>query len=467
MSDSGPVAISAAQSPQGAATPSDALAHRPLSLRRNFSWTFVGTAVYSACQWGMLVVLAKLGNPEMVGLFTLGLAVTAPVLMFTNLALRQVQATDARREYTFGDYLGLRLVMTLLALVVIAGIAIASGYRGEAAAVVLLLGLAKAFESISDIFYGLLQQRERMERIAISMMLKGALSLVILSAVVLWTGSIVLGVAGLAATWCLLLVLYDVRSGAWVLGGGSSDRVRGAFRPQWDIRTLARLAWVALPLGFVMMLISLNTNVPRYVIERQIGTYELGIFAATAYLMTASTTVVGALGQSASPKLSQFYARGDVRAYRTLLLKLVAVGGLLGLGDIGVAAVGGHYLLTLLYRPEYAVYTTVFVWLMVASAIQNVASFLGYGMTAARRFRPQLLVSAVVTSTTLLISVLFIPRYGLVGAAMALIGGASCQVFGNLAIITRAIRDASKVKHQRNVYSNVGVASNAAFDESC
>ena len=49
---------------------------KPLTLRRNFSWTFAGNAVYAACQWGMLVVLAKLGSPEMIGQFTLGLAVS-------------------------------------------------------------------------------------------------------------------------------------------------------------------------------------------------------------------------------------------------------------------------------------------------------------------------------------------------------------------------------------------------------
>ena len=41
--------------------------NKPITLRRNFSWTFVGNLVYSGCQWGMLVVLAKLGSPGMVG----------------------------------------------------------------------------------------------------------------------------------------------------------------------------------------------------------------------------------------------------------------------------------------------------------------------------------------------------------------------------------------------------------------
>ena len=39
------------------------------------------------------------------------------------------------------------------------------------------VALAKAIESVSDVFYGSLQQHERMDRIAISMILKGIVSL--------------------------------------------------------------------------------------------------------------------------------------------------------------------------------------------------------------------------------------------------------------------------------------------------
>src|SRR5215203_1463425 len=95
--------------------------YRPLTLRRNFSWSFAGNVLYAAAQWGMLAILAKMGSPEMVGQFALGLAVTAPVIMFTNLNLEAVQATDARHQYRFGDYLALRLVGSTLALVVILG----------------------------------------------------------------------------------------------------------------------------------------------------------------------------------------------------------------------------------------------------------------------------------------------------------------------------------------------------------
>src|SRR2546425_157717 len=68
----------------------------PRSLRANFSWTLAGNVVYAACQWGMLIVLARLGSPTMLGQFALGLAVTTPVIIFANLQLRAVQTTDAK-----------------------------------------------------------------------------------------------------------------------------------------------------------------------------------------------------------------------------------------------------------------------------------------------------------------------------------------------------------------------------------
>lgn len=87
-----------------------------LSLRHNFSWTVIGNLVYALCQWGMLIVLAKLLSPEAVGQFALGLAITAPILLFTSLKLRSVLATDVGDQYRFADYLWLRLLTTLAAL---------------------------------------------------------------------------------------------------------------------------------------------------------------------------------------------------------------------------------------------------------------------------------------------------------------------------------------------------------------
>jgi O-antigen/teichoic acid export membrane protein len=390
----------------------------------------------------MLVVLAKLGTPEMVGQFALGLAVTAPIIMFANLQLRGVQATDARQEYGFAEYLGLRLVTTAIALLVIVAIAFVSGHRGETALVIVVVGIAKASEALSDVFYGLLQQRERMDRIAKSMMIKGPLSLAFLSVGVQLTQRVLWGVVGLAIAFLLVLVAYDTRSGARVLGVRSQEhRVGGwlvLWKARWRMCTLAQLAWLALPLGVVMMLISLSSNIPRYFISRYWGERELGMFAAIAYLQKAGTTVVGALGQSASPRLAKYYAMGSVSAFRDLLLRLLVIGALLGSAGVLVALLAGREILGLLYQPEYA-RRDVFVWTMVGAGIGYLASFLGYGMTAARYFRVQAPLFAFLALATTVSSMWLIPSYGLCGAAIALVLADTAKVCGSLAVVVHAL----------------------------
>lgn len=431
---------------------------KPLTLRRNFSWTFVGNVVYAACQWGMLVVLAKLGSPEMVGQFTLGLAVTAPVILFTSLQLRAVQATDAKQQYVFGDYLGLRLLATGLAVIIIVAITFIAGYRWETSLVILVVGLAKAIESISDVFYGLIQQHERMDRIAISMMIKGPLSLLFLGLGVYLTGSVLWGAVGLACAWAIVLIGYDIGSGALMLKNlpltpqSEVDTepvlVKAKIQPRWHLKTLRKLVWLSLPLGFVMMLISLNTNIPRYFIEDYLGERELGIFAATTYLMVATGLVVNALGQSASPRLAKYYASGNTHAFRTLLLKLVGIGVLIGIAGILVATITGREILYFMYRPEYAEHADLLVWVMVATAISDIASFLGYGMSAARYFRIQMPLFVLVTATSAISCFWLIPIYGLQGAAIALIIAAIVQVGTTLTVIFHALHKLNKNMHE-------------------
>jgi O-antigen/teichoic acid export membrane protein len=395
---------------------------RPLSLRANFAWTLVGNVVYAGCQWAMLVVLAKLGTPQLVGQFALALAITAPVLMFTNLQLRQVQATDARAQYPFGDYLALRLLTTGLALFAIAGLVGLAGYAPATAGVIVIVGLAKAFEAVSDIFYGLFQQREQMDRIAISMILKGGLSLAALGMLLYLTGSLWWGVVGLAGIWAAVLVFYDIPSGAHLLRQAGMRAAAG--RPRWDPATLARLTWLALPLGVVMLLVSLNTNIPRYFIEHYRGDHELGIFAAMAYLVVAETTVLTALGQSATPRLAQYYADGNHRAFYRLVGRLLVICLGLGAGGVLVAAFGGRPLLAAVYTPEYATYSDVFVWIMLAAALLNVASVFGYAATARQRFRYQPLAWVAIVLASLITGYALIHTNGLWGASLSM-GAAS------------------------------------------
>src|SRR5687768_12808033 len=224
---------------------------RTLALRSSFSWTLSGFVVYAASQWGMLTVLAKLGTPQALGEFALALALTAPVMLFARMNLATVQATDATREFLFSHYYTLRLRATTMALVVVVAVIVAGGYSGEAAFVILLVGVAKAIENMSDVFLGLFQQRERMDTLGTSLLLKGPLSLAAFGIPMYLTRDVRWAVMGLVMAWGALLVGYDVRRGASIL---AADRAAGAdragpSRADAGRHPLRRLLWLALPMG--------------------------------------------------------------------------------------------------------------------------------------------------------------------------------------------------------------------------
>jgi O-antigen/teichoic acid export membrane protein len=406
-----------------------------LSLRKNFTWTFAGNAVYAASQWGILVLLAKLSSPEMVGQFALGLAITAPVILFANLQLRSVQATDARHEYRFADYLGLRLLTTLLAYGVIVGIVVLSGYRGETALVVMLIGLAKSFEAVSDVIFGLLQQHERMDRIAKSLMIEGPLTLAVMGIILYLTGSIVWAAAGMAAVWGLQLALYDFRSAFLILRAQSPGSEWHLIRPRVDFHSLRHLSWLALPLGFVAMLISLNANIPRYFVESFLGKEKLGIFAALAYVMVAQNVLMNALGQSAMARLSKHYVNHERPAFIGLVIKLIGIGAIVSMLVILAALIVGREFLTLLYGAEYAEQLQVFIWLMIAAGLANIVSFLNYAITSARQFRLQLPLAGIAVTTTTLICLWLVPSYGLFGVVISTTISLTLQACISLAAI--------------------------------
>ena len=379
-------------------------------LRHSFSWTFAGYAAQAACQWGMLVVLAKLGSKQIVGQYAWGLAVTAPVMLLANLQLREVQATDAREQFRFGHYLALRLAAIAAALLAVVGIVAAVSPSRQAAIVALLVAGSKAFDGVADVLFGRLQRLERMKPIATTLIVNGAVSLAAMAILMALTRSVVWAAAGslLGSAAALAAV---ARATARV-----SDE---PMRPRWDGAALRQLAWLALPLGVVALLHSLNANVPRYFVEHHFGEGTLGVYAAMVYVVTAGTTVTMALAQSAAPRLAQRFAGGDFAAFRRLLLKMVATGAALGLAGVAVAAVAGRQLLALVYRPEYADAAPVFVWLMAGGAVGYAASFLNTAMVAARAVRANAVLIAIVASVCAAASAALIPRYGLTGAAWA------------------------------------------------
>jgi O-antigen/teichoic acid export membrane protein len=378
------------------------------SLRRGVAWTGAGNFIYLGCQYGMLMMIAKLGDPAAVGRFALALAVAAPIIVLSQMQLRQLQATDVRGEARFGDYLWHRLLLTLAALLVIGVIATAHE-DGQTGLVIALVGAAKAFESLSDVAYGRLQRNERMDLVAVSMAAKGIMSLIVIGLMMATTGNLAWAVAGLAGTWALLLCCFDLPVQRRVAQAGGLD-LRG--RPA----VISQLARTAMPLAWTSGLISLSANIPRYFLDGMHGKESVAIFAIAAAPLILANMLVGSVAQATLPRASTFFQTGELAGFHRLGMRITVVNIVFGLACAAGFALAGEWMIVVFFTPEYTAAVPLIVIMSIGTALGGFGAYGGIVLAAGRRFSLQLCNVILMVALQLVVSWVLIGRYGVLGA---------------------------------------------------
>ncbi|HLK69627.1 MAG TPA: lipopolysaccharide biosynthesis protein [Bryobacteraceae bacterium] len=404
------------------------------SVRANFVWVFVANTIYLASQWLIISTVAKLSSSEMVGQLSLGFAITAPIFLLSNLRLRTVLATDAHGEYGLPDYLAVRLLMTLAALAVVCGIGLLDSSTPQTALVVICVALAKSFESGSDLFYGLFLRCDQANRMTVSILVRGAGSVLAVAVACYFRRDAVSAAMALCLSSGLLLLLCDLPLAAACCRRMGDDGLR--FR--WHIPTLRRLAARSAPLGTAAMLMSLGVNIPRYFIQHVLSASDVGLFSAVFYVAMAGGYAVSALAEGASPRLATTHAFGVRNEFNRVLRNLVSLGVAAGIGALLVFFAAGKEILAIVYRPEYVAGWRLLLCLGAAAVLANTASIFSYALIAVRRYRDQLGSLIAMTIVTTVACQFLVPAYALTGAAAAMMLGYGVQAGWGLVAVRRA-----------------------------
>lgn len=392
------------------------LARLASPLVRDAAWSLVGEGVYAAGLLVTAIVLARLGPPEALGQYTLGLAIATPVILLTNLHLRPAYVVDQAGR--FADYLGLRRATIPLALALTFAVALLGGHDGRTLAMVLAVGGLRAWESLSDILLAPAQRAHDLAAVGRSRALRG-LATAAGVGVGLWvTGDALVGMA-------LALVLL----GALSLGPdarAARHHARGSTSAATPARTRGSLVRRTWPIGLAAALLAGGAQVPAYVLEEThdvIVLGQLGVVTSVAYV--AQLLNVG-LGNAAIPRLAAHRRQGlgIARLLARLLLLVAACDGLLVLG---VLVLGGTYL-RVAFGEAHAGLGPELVLAAAAAGVAGVANMLSQALTALERFGQQLWINAVSLVASVALALWLVPGGGLRGAMWALMATAGLRL---------------------------------------
>lgn len=409
---------------------------KPPSLKVNFAWAFIGNAFYALCGYLMLSILAKTSSAETVGLWGIAQAVTLPVATFFSLRLYTVNITDIRNEYPTGHYIAVRLLASLMSVMVAALIGFIF-YPVSAAIVIAMMGISQSVAEVRLYFSSNMQKYERLSLSTWSQICEGLLTLLLFGLLFWFTHNLSLAIAGTIVSRILILLIYDMPVSATVLTAHLATFT--GYRPRWEWPRLWTLCRQSAPLAVVAGIMTVSQNIPRLVMDTMLGREAVGYFTALSLLLVAFTMIHAAMGNTALPRLSRYFAENP-RAFVRLFVRLIGLVLFLGIAFVAVAFFFGTPILSLLFTPEYARHKDVFVMLALSSCILSVFSVSNWGLNATRQFAVQVPIYIGTAIVCGISSWLLIPHYGLMGGAHAFIisylfGAAMCLVF-----VIKAIR---------------------------
>ncbi|OWK73526.1 hypothetical protein CBW16_08410 [Flavobacteriaceae bacterium JJC] len=381
------------------------------SLQRNVFFMMLGNGVFAFAQWLQISLISKYSSIDTLGYFTLSLSIISPVFMLTGLQIRTLIVTDSDSKIDFNTFFKVRLFTSAVSLIVVLIIGFFLS-NTSLYPFLLLLSVQKILEGISELFNSKQQQQEKVEILAQSLFLKG-LS-IILS---VWMGlvffkSLYIGLIFILIFFFLIIWLNDYRNYK-----NEYQRKVDFSAPFLDAK---RLIISGLPLGLVLLILSLNANVSKYFLEAFCGTEKQAIYSSLSYILVLGLFILDSLGQTFVPRLSKYYYNEELVYFRKYAFIFLILSILVGVSLFILSLFFGEIALKFLFNSKIGEYSHFLSLYLLVSVLVFVASSLGYTLTAMGEFKIQPYINITVLVVNVLLSFLLIKDYELKGVLIVL-----------------------------------------------
>jgi len=411
------------------------------TLRRRFP--FLLNSGYSAITNGsallllaLLTIAGRALSAADYGRFSFAIALTLIVETIMDIGLgpvtvRAVARDKAGASQLLRHVLGLKLVWVAIGLALL--FVVTPLLRPDPALIHLcyLMGVSSAVRSYLLTARGLLQGLDRFDLEAL-LVVSDRLVLLAIGGGVLWAGY---GLFGLAVAFVVSRVIMLVAATLLL------SRVVGSTRPQYDGAAWRTLQAAALPLGFFMIALNTYNYIDTLILGIMRSDLETGWYSAAYRIYEGLTYAPAILAAVLTPTLSHLFV-DDRTAHRRLLARSLIASLALGalLGGL-VAWLAGPILLTL-FGAKYAPGVQPLRILAGGSLFVFSTWILHAGAISTNLDRRLLLTTAVGLTANVVLNVVFIPRWGISGAAWATVIAEAVTVGLLFVQIQRRVREA-------------------------
>jgi O-antigen/teichoic acid export membrane protein len=362
----------------------------------------------------VLSALARFRGAEAVGEFGLALALTTPAFTFVSMGGKSSQASDVMHRYSFAEYAGLVVSAALIAAVASISAGLFFAQTNGTMLIIAVVASTKVVESISTLSYGAFQQAGRVDKVALSLIFRGAFT-VALFVLFLWLGfSTAFAFFAQLMVWSTMAFLRDYPL--------ASHLAAGRFVwPSTNWRRLLRLLKETSPLGAGFLVSSLIGSLPRLFVQRSLGVSAVGLLTVVNYFQQGGQMLFTAMSQAIVNRFARLRRGNSQQALRRTLKALVIFVTVCSAAGLLATDVAGKWFLVHVFGRQFGAASDLLMLIAVALCVSLYGVIPQSLIHADRRFTTFLLREIIAVLVCVAFLAVFVPHWGLIGAGYAIL----------------------------------------------
>ena len=374
-------------------------------LNKSFACYLLGNILFGVSQWLIILLIIKLGTSIELGVYTYGIAVIAPLILFMSFGFNTLIVTDNYLEkQTMVMLRCYCLVVTLLFYSAI--VAFFTNLTHTSFLLLIVVAVSKLAEAALDINFAYLIKLQKYGEIGLYKISMTCIQLILLIICYVYFHSLTMAVF----LYSVIILIMFIRL---------------------NIKHLFRAISWSVSLSITLALSSLNTNIPKYILESVSTIENVGIFSSLLVIYSAGNTLFFSIYNYFLPKVVE--KKSDTSYLWKVLLTIL---GLLFTTQLILILVGTNNLsviLQTLFTSSYVHLQKEFMNVIVGSIFVYASILFDLFINAYQKYIYNTFIQLLSVGLVAITSIVLIPYFEIYGATLAFL------IFGITVSITKLI----------------------------
>ena len=399
--------------------------------KKDYIWNSIGSFLQSAISPILLIVITRLNGVGDSGLFSFAMSLSVVFWAISLWGGRTYQVSDAKKEFSSGDYIVVRFISSLIVAVFSISFCILSGYDLIKTELIMVLVLFKILESIADSMYGVLQIHNRLYIVGISLTMKSVFGFMLFTLVDILTKNIIYGALSIFIVNIAVVIFYDI---PWM------KHVESVGLTKKNIMQAGKIMKKTAEVFVVVFLTMFSLNIPRYFLDKY-HYDQIGYFGIMAMPITLLTLFISFVLQPNVVNLSELLKEKKIKEFTKIVSKIDFITFALGILFVVSSYLIGVWALNTVFGIDinnFRIDLTIMVIGAVANAFVSIYVNL---LIILRRFKGQFYTLLVTNILAVILSIYLIDRLAMLGSVLVFMTISFLQAIILLFIYKRSLKN--------------------------